>query len=219
MILWDYFVMLLTPLSPIILLFSRISASATISNWMKALWWKLGYVPIYEYSRILLDIIALTCSPVVFGSILVLWAILPLDPGTSGSIMGGLTLLDWTSGWTIVWPLPQNLCANLIIAHPIWKRNSRSKVKWLDYCSNPSTERLAWSKRWPVQAKYQLLLRVLARVNLALGPAFCLTQEYHPFPIFSLGTFLLHPSPQSYLSCSLLLIVDLSFCATGIFTN
>lgn len=120
-------VMSLTPLAPTIHssflpLFSRIlwarhnvqlcvSASVSISSWMKALWWQLGETPIYEYNRISLDIITLTfffysC----IGSFLCLWVSQPQFLKLQAvSVVGLLSSYDSQAGLAIDWPLPLSL--------------------------------------------------------------------------------------------------------------
>ena len=93
----------------------------------------------------------------MFGSILDLWIIQPMGPGTLGSVRGWLTVLAWVIGW----PLPSSL-GHLYPAYPIGRTGSRLNVRWLGSCPSPSLEDLPGHRRWPVQTMYLLLLGVLA---------------------------------------------------------
>ena len=58
---------------------------------------------IYEYSMISLEIISLRFYfplPVMFGSILGLWAIQPLASSPLGDVRHGPSLTAWVSCWT-----------------------------------------------------------------------------------------------------------------------
>ena len=91
-------------------------------------------------------------SPVVFGSILDLRPIQSLGPGTPSSVMAGVTLVAWISGW----PLTQSLC------HPYPSRKDhRSKVEWLGWCPNSSTGSLALVTG---DGQFRLLLGVSANI-------------------------------------------------------
>jgi hypothetical protein len=78
--------------------------------WVKLLWWQFGKAPTYMYRKISLGIIVLISDPpspplsfllpVMFGSILILWVIQPLNPGLTGSVKSRLPLMAWVLIWT-----------------------------------------------------------------------------------------------------------------------
>jgi hypothetical protein len=142
-----------------------VSAPAPISCWMKSFRWWLGHTPIYEYSRISLGIILFTIYlwPVVFGSVLGLWAIQPLDLGHLGSVKCGLPL-------ALSLKLDQSLvggsykfCATFPPAQAE-QIVGRRFCAWVDI-PVPPLEALPSYRRWPLQALYSPLLGVFAGVT------------------------------------------------------
>lgn len=83
-----------------------------------------------------------------------------------------------------------NLCATITPAHFISKTDCRLKVVWVNYCSNPSPESLAW--RWPVQAIYALLLRVIDGVILVDSPFQLSPLRLSPYYLLTCSSYF-HP--------------------------
>ena len=82
----------------------------------------------------------------MFGFILDLWAIQPLDPGIPGSVRGGLPHMAWVSSWTIGCH-SHNFYTTFIPAHLVGRTNCRSKVLWLGWCPNLSIGSLVWLQK------------------------------------------------------------------------
>lgn len=80
--------------------------------------------------RVSLGIISLKFFPVLFGSILDLWAAQPLVPGYPGNARQGLPLLAWASSWT---RHSHRFCTTTPPAHLADRPGCRMKVLRLNW--------------------------------------------------------------------------------------
>lgn len=86
-------------------------------------------------------------SPIVFGSVLGIYATLPLGAGTTGSTNIGSTLLAWVSGYTSHWWATPTLFVSSYPAYSIGWTDCRFSLMWLGWCTKQLTRTLAWSKK------------------------------------------------------------------------
>lgn len=102
----------LTPLAPVefsefYLMFGCDPQSISMRCCMKLFWLKI----FLKYSRMSLNIISLALFLCMFCSILGLWDIQPMGPGSPDNFRSGLPLVACISGWTSHWLItPQCLC-------------------------------------------------------------------------------------------------------------
>ena len=131
--------------------------------------------------------------PVLFGSLLGLWALQPLFQALQ--TMSGVGSL---SGWiSHGWPLPQFL-HHTYPSMSCRQTNCRLKVLWLGLGPEPSTGQ----RRWPGQASYPTLTEVSAGVTPQIPGSFHCTRFPAPPretpPFFPMGSWDPNSSPHNY---------------------